>query len=196
MSAIQTTGGMGDLQAAGFDRGVRLDTDGFARFAREHERGLVQFLLNHTATRQDAEDIAQESLVRLMRYRYSAPASDWPRLLYRIALNAARDRFRAARRQRAVLEVVRSEPASAVRSCAPDDYAAREQVLARIRATILGLPPKCRRVCALKLARGLTNAEIASLCGISSKMVEKHLAKGLARVRAKVGSWGPRTFIR
>jgi Sigma-70 region 2. len=58
-------------------------------------RALVRFLHRRTRSADDAEDLAQESLTRLMRYRGHAPET-WTALLYRIAVNALHDRSRRA----------------------------------------------------------------------------------------------------
>src|SRR3546814_18116302 len=65
-----------------------------------HYKGLVQFLRQRTVTEQDAEDAAQESLARLLRYRESEPARAWKPLLFRIATNVAHDHLRQTRTQR------------------------------------------------------------------------------------------------
>src|SRR3546814_14612200 len=63
------------------DRGRRFDA-----FAREQQPVLLQFLRWRTSE-EDARDIAQESLARLLRYRDSQPAGAWKPLLYRIVRN-------------------------------------------------------------------------------------------------------------
>ncbi|MGH8191824.1 MAG: RNA polymerase sigma factor [Rhodanobacteraceae bacterium] len=194
MASIETASNHNAPWAGALGTCVAEGEDGFSRFARNHHCRLVQFLRTYTPTLQDAEDAAQESIIKLMRYRYSVPASDWSRLLYRIAINTAHDRFRAASRHRAITEAAHLTADLVDAGCCPDEYAAREQVLERTRQVILGLPPKCRKVCVLKLTRDMTNAQIAGVCGISTKMVEKHLAKGLATLRRKVGNWAPAAF--
>src|SRR3546814_17284822 len=67
---------------------------GFDIFLQQHYKGLVQFLRQRTVTEQDAEDAAQESLARLLRYRESEPARARQPLLFRIANNVANDHLR------------------------------------------------------------------------------------------------------
>lgn len=187
MSARVPDDGSGEIATGTLHREVRGRTNRFDRFVRGQYSVLLRFLRHHTASLQDAEDVAQESVVKLLRYRDSASASDWQRLLYRIAINAAHDRFRYAR-QRPVVSLGDGEDDEvASAGSSPDEFAARQQQLARLRRALLQLPPKCQRVCLFRLTRGLTNAEIARCCGISVKMVEKHLARGLAELRKKVG---------
>ena len=52
--------------------------------------------------------------------------------------------------------------------------------------TIEQLPPKCRQVFLLSRVRRMTYGEIAQHCGISRKMVEKHVSHALAVCMQKV----------
>lgn len=194
MAAIKPMSELGGWPVEAASIGVLEGVDGFDRFVREQYPRLVQFLRTRSQTSQDAEDAAQESIIKLMRYRRSAPASDWPYLLHRIAINTAHDRFRAARRRQTMVKTTSLQAGLIASGRSPDEYAAREQVLTRVRRVIRKLPPKCRRVCVLKLARDMTNSEIARYCGVSTKMVEKHLAKGLAILCREVGDSTAGTF--
>lgn len=162
-------------------------------FRRQHD-GLLRFLRRRTPTGEDAEDAAQESWTRLLRYRDSEPASAWKPLLYRIATNVARDRFRHARTHREDKHVPLDEGVASVPDAtyvsavpSPEEHVARRRELARLSEAILRLPPKCRRVFLLKRVYGLTRREIAERCGISVKTVEKHLATALAKLKRQVG---------
>jgi RNA polymerase sigma-70 factor (ECF subfamily) len=159
----------------------------FDGFIHEQYGELLRFLRRRTSGSQEAEDVAQESLLRLLRYRESAPVSDWRRLLYRIAINSAHDLFRDRRRQQAKAQAVAEDGGAMASERQPDEFAAHQQRLARLREAILQLPPKRQRVCLLRFAQGMTNAQIARRCGVSVKTVEKHLTKGLAVLRRKVG---------
>jgi RNA polymerase sigma-70 factor (ECF subfamily) len=76
----------------------------------------------------------------------------------------------------------------------PEQRAVYEQQVARLSKAILELPPKCQRVYLLKRTHDLSHAQIAERCGISVKMVEKHLATALAQLRRKVGDSSTDTF--
>ena len=62
----------------------------FERFLGEQRPMLINFLRGRGISLDDAQDIAQESLYKLTRYRDS-PAEALKPLLYRIALNALHD---------------------------------------------------------------------------------------------------------
>jgi RNA polymerase sigma-70 factor (ECF subfamily) len=54
-------------------------------------------------------------------------------------------------------------------------------------AAVQELPEKCRQVFVLSRFRGMRHKEVAQRCGISTRMVEKHLTRGMALIRQKVG---------
>jgi len=160
----------------------------FDGFITEQYGELLRFLRRRTNGPQEAEDVAQDSIFKLLRYRELAPAADWRRLLYRIAVNSAHDRFRDNRRQMTIAQAVAEDGGESIPpERLPDEFAAYRQKLAWLREAILQLPPKRRRICLLRFSLGMTNAQIARCCGISIKTVEKHLTKGLAALRRKVG---------
>ena len=159
----------------------------FDAFIREQYRSLVQFLRRRTATEQDAEDAAQESMTKLLRYRESEPATAWKQLLYRIAVNVAHDQFRVAHTHCSRDHVALDGHDIADHEYSPEERAEYEQQVARLTQAILALPPKCQRVYLLKRVHGMSRAQIAARCGISVKTVEKHLATALAFLKRKVG---------
>ncbi|WP_114239732.1 RNA polymerase sigma factor [Dyella sp. C9] len=168
-----------DMSVVGLDA----QHSGFERFVRDQYRGLVQFLRRRTATDQDAEDAAQESLAKLLRYRESEPRDAWKPLLYRIATNVANDQHRASISHHSNDHLSLDDQVVVDTAQSPEERASREQEMARLSQAILGLPPKCQRVYLLKRVHEMSHAQIAERCGISTKMVEKHLATALMQLR-------------
>lgn len=167
------------------------EAHGFDAFIREQYRGLVQFLRRRTPSEQDAEDAAQESLAKLLRYRESEPVSAWKKLLYRIAVNVAHDQFRAGITHHSKEHVTLEGQEIADSEHSPEERAMYDQQVARLTQAILELPPKCQRVYLMKRVHGMSHAKIAERCGISVKMVEKHLATALVLLKRKVGEFPP-----
>src|SRR3546814_1986767 len=66
---------------------------GFEDFVRAQYHALVRFLRRRNSI-EDAEEIAQESIISLMQYREKGQVSDWRPLLYRIATHHATKRAR------------------------------------------------------------------------------------------------------
>jgi RNA polymerase sigma-70 factor (ECF subfamily) len=72
-----------------------------------------------------------------------------------------------------------------------DEPSAERQLSARqdldiLTSTIENLPPKCRQVFLLSRVRRMTYPQIATHCGISVKMVEKHISHALSVCMKKV----------
>lgn len=168
--------------------------DAYDAFFRAQYDALVGFLRRRSRTNEDAEDAAQESFTRLTRYCASYPLVAWKSMLYRIAINVVNDRSRKARThcvQQHVplddLEIESDQPTA-------EEAAVTAQQRTLLREAILALPPKCRQVYLLVRLRGMTHAQAASHCGISVRMVEKHLASALIHIRRRFGSAAPDAY--
>jgi len=169
----------------------------FDTFLHQHYPALVQFLRRRTPSEQDAQDAAQESLARLLRYRESEPASAWRPLLFRIATNVAHDQLRHAQVQRQHVHVPLEEQDAAALAGGhpggehtPEQRLVHHQQLALVLATIRHLPDKCRHIFLLSRFHGMANHAIALRCGISVRMVEKQISKALAACRGRVRDYG------
>lgn len=154
----------------------------FERFVRECVPLLERFLGRLRVRDDDVKDVAQESVARLLRYRDSEPPDAWTALLYRIAINVTRDR---ARRDRHATPGESSgvEADAIAADDSPEQHASDLEVLARVRAAILRLPPRCRAVYLMHRVEGQSYPEIARRCGISTKAVEKHMSHALRVLR-------------
>jgi len=151
----------------------------FERFVRESAPRLARFLARLRVGENDVQDVAQESVARLLRYRDSEPPEAWAALLYRIAINVARDRARHERH--APSSSIDTDAIAADDS--PEQHASDHEALARVRDAILRLPSRCRAVYLMHRMDGLSYPEIARRCGISTKAVEKHMSRALRDLR-------------
>lgn len=160
---------------------------------RRHHDALIRFLRRRLRDPADAEDMAQEAYIRMMRYEGSREVSSPSSLLYRVAGNLATDQFRAEQTRHAADHVDIHEIAPASEHPEADRELAAKEDLAVALQAIDELPPKCRQVFLLSRVRHMTYQEIATHCGISVKMVEKHMHRALATcVKAVNRVGGPR----
>jgi RNA polymerase sigma-70 factor (ECF subfamily) len=170
--------------------GDDMRTHGFAVFSRLQYGGLLSFLRRRVANEEDARDAAQESLMRLMRYRDTEPEVSWKPLLYRIAINVVGEQYRRGSVRHYThhvpiddLELASDEPTQ-------EELVAHAQQEALLREAILSLPPRWRQVYLLSRMQGMTYVQIARHCGISVKTVEKHMSNALAALCDRVGLGG------
>ena len=127
-----------------------------------------------------ADDLAQETYLRVVGREASAPVENPRGLLMTVARNLARDTFR---RDRVRADYVASaphgfSPAGNSGHTAADDFEVRE--------AIRSLPPKLRDVLLLSKIGGLTNREIAQRYGLSVRAIDKRLQKAVTLFVARL----------
>lgn len=152
-----------------------------------YHNSLLRFLRQRLRVKEDAADVAQEAYVRLLQYEGSKSIASPSSMLFRIAINVANDLSRSRSTRRAAdeqsiedVEVASDEPDMERRIAA-------EQDLTALYAAIEELPPKCKNVFLLSRVKRMSYPEIARHCGISVKMVEKHISHALKICAQKVG---------
>lgn len=154
---------------------------------RRYHGSLIQFLRQRLRRPEDAYDVAQEAYIRMMQYEGSRDIHSPSSMLFRIAINVANDLERAEQVRRSSDQCCIDDIELASDIPSPEREVAGQQDLALLQQAVANLPPKCRQVFLLSRARGMTYPEIARHCGISVKMVEKHISHALAVCLKKVG---------
>ena len=148
---------------------------------------LVRFFTLRTRSRETAEDIVQDIVIRLQGMQQkSVDQVDAPLpFLYRIGVNLMLDRLKQARRTQlrdtSWTQSQTTELNGAAIHEAPDPLnaiAARQQ-LALVVGVMQKLGPQCRRAFEMHKFEGLTHAEVASRMEISRSAVEKHISTAL-----------------
>jgi len=162
--------------------------DAFITFIREERAPLCAFLRMRGVGPEDAEDIAQDSIERLIRYRGHG-TDELRLLLYRIARNRLADRGRSPR-ARGHLPLGERDGSEEPHGTSPDPLRQAEsgQMIALLRQALFKLPERAREVYLLNRITGMSYAQIARHCGITAKTVEKHIARALQGLRKELGS--------
>ena len=153
------------------------DLDGsFETMVRAFQDRIFSFAYRLSGNREDAEEIAQDAFVRAYRALSTYPPERIRTLalqawLYRIALNAARNRFRG-RRARFVSVDGDGENGEAARRAweapadpreQPDSRLEEKESRAGIASLVAGLPEKYRAPLILRYVEGLKLEEVASI---------------------------------
>ena len=154
---------------------------------RRYHESLIRFLRQRLRVKEDAADVAQETYIRMMQYEGSREIQSPSSMLFRIAINVANDLGRSEQARRVANQTPIDELELACGAPAVEREIAAEQDLARLYEAIEALPPKCRHVFLLSRVHHMTYPQIATHCGISVKMVEKHISHALAICMNKVG---------
>ena len=151
----------------------------FTQDVQVHEPALRAYLRGNFPTLLDADDIVQESYVRVIRAKASGNLTHTKAYLFATARNAVRDLFR--RRQ-----VVTMEPMANIEDLqvAHDSVGApatlnKKQELAILAEAIRSLPDRCREILSLRLIEELPQKEIAAKLGLTEFAVKAQIAKGV-----------------
>lgn len=169
-----------------------------------HRSELLAHCYRMLGSRQDAEDVTQESLLRAWRgreaYAGAAGVRTW---LYRIATNACLDLLRTRRRRPVTLETDVHPPTTGATSpaavpwleplpdqlltpTADDRLIARETVELVLIAAIQHLPPRQRAAFALRDVLGWSTAEVATALGTTTTAIHSTLQRARATLRAQL----------
>ncbi len=163
-----------------------LDAAAFERLYARHRAGLHAFLLRMTGERAVAEELLQETFLRLARSGpLLAPDTDFCAWLFTVARNLSRShrRWRVLELGR-LAELVfapRAPPPSPLEALAASDaQRALEQALAQ-------LPAGDRELLLLVGVEGLGPTQVASVLGLKPEAVRQRLSRARARLSALLG---------
>ncbi len=169
------------------------DVRAFEELVRRHRTPLFSFLLRLTGDRGRAEDLCQETFLRVVRaaagWERRAPFRTW---LYAVARNQAVDEARrqAFRRTEPV-----DDPARAAQPSddpPPDRRAEAALIRPKLEAALASLPVEQREVFLLREHAGLRFHEIAEATGVSENTVKSRMRYALEALRAKLEALGVR----
>jgi RNA polymerase sigma-70 factor (ECF subfamily) len=147
---------------------------------------LLSFLRQRLRLADDAADVAQEAYIRMLQYEGSREVQSPSSLLFRVAINIANDVGRSEQVRHASDHCAVDDLDLDSGRATPEREVAAAQDLEVLYQTIAHLPPKCQQVFLLSRVHCMTYPQIAKHCGISVKMVEKHISHALAICMSKV----------
>jgi RNA polymerase sigma-70 factor (ECF subfamily) len=165
------------------------ERDAFARLVERHKDAVVNYLTRLTADRDRAEDLAQETFIRLWRApRYDEQGKLLP-FLFRIATNLVRTEERRARRWRLIAAVLPHGLAPAAVPAPASDPAAqaeRRELRGRLVRAIAALPLNYRVPLVLRDVEDLSYDEIAAALGCPEGTVKSRINRARALLREQL----------
>jgi RNA polymerase sigma-70 factor (ECF subfamily) len=162
-----------------------------------HSTPVFHFLCRMAGNEDDANDLAQETFVRVFKSRGSYHTNErFSTWLFTIAANLARNHFRwRSRHPNVSLETENAETEQTLGSTLPSDVPApNEQALAAeraaaVRAAVGKLPEDMREVIVLCEWEELSMAEAAAILETTPKAVESRLYRARQLLRERLKSW-------
>lgn len=159
----------------------RGDPEGLASLLDLHGESLMRYLLSLVLRRDEAEDIFQETWVRVLRQAHRAdPARPFAPWLFRVARNLAFDHLRWRRRWN---RLVGGEAPADLGE--PPGRATTPEILASTdlaRRLLAGLGPKLREVVHLRFWGDCSYEEIAVIAGVPIGTVKSRLNRALTHM--------------
>jgi RNA polymerase sigma-70 factor (ECF subfamily) len=162
-----------------------------------HAPPVFHFLCRMVGNEDDANDLAQETFVRVFRARATFhPSEKFSTWLFTIAANLARNHFRwRSRHPNVSLETETGESEQTIGSTLPaGDPAPNEQALAAeraaaVRAAVGKLPEELREAVVLCEWEELSMADAAKILEATPKAVESRLYRGRQILRERLKPW-------
>lgn len=175
--------------AVAVDRIERLQRSARARAAasdeishcyRDFDAPLRAFLTRQTRCASDAEDLAQETFLRLLRMDDRGEIRSVKAFLFKTATNLIRDRVRRTHTRMMRSAVPASEVDLPDTGTEPSNSVESMQMVALFARTVAALRPSTRQAFLLYRLEACSHAQIARQMGISVSMVEKHVSAAMA----------------
>jgi len=167
-------------------------TEAFSALVRRHQTSLLTFFLRLGADSHGAEDCAQETFLRLFRYRRGyRPSAPFRAFLFRLARHSWVDWYRrTGRRETGNLEdleltggTVMAGRVVAGRVAAGRVAAGRVDASLDLKAALRALPEHLRWVIVLSTEEGLGYAEIGAVLGIPVGTVKSRMFHAMRKLR-------------
>lgn len=161
--------------------------------ARAHGKQLQRFFASRVSEPSDADDLVQETYLRLLRVKRQDLVRCPKAYIFRIAANLAHEHW-LRRSSRASL-VARSDlsPAEAnagdvqaFEASSPEASATTSEQLEQLATLLNELPPKAWAALIWAHRDGLSYKEISARLSVSTNMVKKYLIRALAACREGV----------
>jgi RNA polymerase sigma-70 factor (ECF subfamily) len=150
--------------------------------ARRYYAPLSSYFRKRARNAAEAQDLVQQVFLRLAQYRDLNALQNRDAYIFQTAANTLKDHYR----RQAVRERISGEhPAffdAPDSDFSPDRVLQGREAVAQLVAALRELPERTRDILMLRCFEGLKHSEIARLQGISTRAVEKHMAKALAHL--------------
>jgi RNA polymerase sigma-70 factor (ECF subfamily) len=168
------------------------DDAAFGNLVNRYANALFGYLLRLTGHSQDAEDLLQETLLRIHTKAHTFKSGKrFKPWAFAIATNIANDRFRNLKRRGVVLTMDDPEhpiPESAFQDCNdtadtnPVKNIIRTELQERVQEAIKTLPEKQRTALILAYYQDLSYREVAEVMKCSVGTVKTHMSRALHKL--------------
>jgi RNA polymerase sigma factor (sigma-70 family) len=143
---------------------------------------LVKYFFRKCGNASEAEDLAQDVLVRALGKAQWDTPEQAKGYIFRIAVNRWNDRLRRGVTHGTVVEWDDAATFAQVEETSPERVLSNEQDLHAVVAALQELGERTRDVFLLFRLEQMKHGQIAEMFGISVSAVEKHVSKAVAHL--------------
>ncbi len=168
------------------------------QFLADVERRALRIAEISVRDRDEALDLVQDAMIKLVKNYASRPDDEWTPLFYRILQNGIRDWHRRQKVRNRVMvwfgrgssgddeyDLVAHAPDPAGRT--PDEELQTGEAMQRLETAIQALPARQREAFMLRTFEGLDVAGTAVAMGCSDGSVKTHYSRAIHTLRDKLG---------
>ena len=167
------------------------DEKAFEELVRRHEKRVYRLLYRMMGTREEAEDVSQETFLSLYRHgkRFRSEAR-FSTFVYRVAANAALNRRRTLGRSRARINKLAERQAAGddlpSQPRDPEDSTLGHELTGHVHAALEQLTPSLRLPVVLYDIEGLPYGEIAGILGVAEGTVKSRIHRARQALREQL----------
>ena len=183
------------------------DEDAFNLLVRRHQKPLINFIARFTGDKDNAEDLAQETFIRMFKAanRYKPGRAQFKTWMYFIAKNLCKNEIRnRGRRERyhvdnivtndnsidgndEEIDLIASAPADAVFQ--PEIALERKELRNTVQKAIAELPDQYRLPLVLRDIQGLSYDEIGNILELRSGTTKSRINRARLMLKDKLKSY-------
>ncbi len=166
-------------------------------FLKDVERRAFRIARYSTGDADEALDLVQDAMLKLVRSYADKEAAEWPPLFYRILNNGITDWYRKRAVRGKVMDLFqgavdarRLDPVEIAPDPAepgPERRAGTEEALHMLDAAIGRLPERQRQAFLLRMLEDLSTEQTATVMGCSAGSVKTHYFRALKTLREELG---------
>ncbi len=167
------------------------DRTAFARIVRRYQQPVVAFCYRMTRSHADAEDIAQETFVRLYKaLDRLQPERPFSTVLFTIARNAALNQLRGEGRHRRRVAALAQTQDQRDATAPPDRQAQAADVAVALETALAALTPEYREAFVLRECQGFEYRQIAAILSCPVGTVRSRIARAREQIRQQLLAYG------
>lgn len=171
-------------------------TQALDRFLASSEQRAYRMAVIATGNREEALDVVQDAMIKLVHKYNRRSADEWPALFHRILQNTLNDwhrRQKVRRRWQSWFgrneEVEEEDPLEQLPQTGknhPDDKVGQERAMEQLDRALRALPLRQQQVFLLRQWEGLDVANTAQAMGISEGSVKTHYSRAVHSLREQL----------